>query len=119
MLDDTGTCRQRLDEERRLWEQQLQTEAQQQQTLLTDTYQQRLWSIQHQLREQEAQVVQQLKVEHEGRMQAVRGQLQVFCNPDHSRCLNTSWCALATRTVVFEVHAMAASWYALCGKQNR
>ena len=70
-------CRQRLDEERRLWEQQLQAEVQQQQALLQDTYQQRLWSIQQQLGDQEAQVVQQLRAEHEARMQAVRGHLQV------------------------------------------
>lgn len=66
-----------MDDERQLWEQQLQADMQRQQSALQQETHKRLWLVRQQLEEQEHAASQQLRAEQESRLQVLRRDLQV------------------------------------------
>lgn len=69
--------RQQLEDERRQWEQHLQSDLHAQHSALQHQRQQRLWALTQELQEQEQLVAAQLKAEQDSRLSALRVELQV------------------------------------------
>jgi hypothetical protein len=84
--------RQHLEDERMAWEQHLQADVHAQHNALQQQHQQRLWSINHELQEQEQMAATQLRAEQDARLNSLRLELQVGwpAGAGAGRCFGTS-----------------------------